>query len=274
MIKNFLIQPILNTEEIILINQLKKHMAYLEGTLDEIYKYLGPRTSDIVTQLAKPHRKNANGNRRSCAKDNCKQYTGLHAAHLKGRERKVLIKEILDHFGFSNSDGTYKIDLKIFEEEFKKKHDSFFEVIMFMCPKHHKQYDLKNDIEDLDEKPILDIEEIEEILEITQLLEENNSVDILLSNKDFIINKLVSIQNANNLEDIIPILADSKKCKELFNLDFPILISENLISEDLYRRYYSKESFKDKKGDIYKITNHWFKEQRDLFNNWLQKNIL
>ena len=39
-------------------------MAFLEGTLDEIYTYLGPRTSDIVTQLARKYRKNKSGNRK------------------------------------------------------------------------------------------------------------------------------------------------------------------------------------------------------------------
>lgn len=245
-------------------------MAYLEGTLDEIYKYLGPRTSDIVTQLARPHRKNEYGNRKSCIEPGCKQYTGLHAAHLKGRERRVLIQEILNEFGDLKVDKTYRINLETFEEQFRKKHDDFSNVIQFMCPKHHKKYDLKNGIADLDEKPILDLDEIEDVIKITQLLEDNNSLDNLLSNKDYIVNKLEILQNIKNLDEIIQTLTNPHKCKELFNIDFPILISEKLISEDQVRRYYSKEYFKDKKGNIYKITNHWFKEQRDLFNNWIQ----
>lgn len=155
-------------------------MALIEGTLEEIYTFLGPRTSDIVTQLAKPHRKNKYGNRISCGEEledgkNCKKYTRLHAAHVKGRERKIIIQEILEEFGEKISDTTYKIDLILFEEEFKKKHENFNEVIKFMCPKHHKNYDSK-------ENSILLItdEELDELIEFTDTLDQENlSIDIV-----------------------------------------------------------------------------------------------
>ncbi|MFV0155281.1 hypothetical protein ACTS9U_03875 [Empedobacter falsenii] len=155
-------------------------MAFIEGTLDEIYKFLGPRTSDIVTQLARPHRKNKYGNRISCGEKNndssiCKQYTGLHAAHQKGRERKVLIQEILEDFGEKISDTTYKIDLNLFEEEFKNKHENFHKVIKFMCPKHHKNYDSKDN-----SILLITDEELDELIEFTDTLDQENlSIDIV-----------------------------------------------------------------------------------------------
>ncbi|WP_313375255.1 hypothetical protein [Chishuiella sp.] len=130
-------------------------MANIEGTLEEIYTYLGPRTSDIVTQLARKHRKNKRGNRISCGElnedgDKCKKYTGLHAAHLKGRERKIIIQEILEEFAEKKTDSIFKMNLENFEVEFRKKHENFENTIQFMCPKHHKQYDLNNKVNDLD----------------------------------------------------------------------------------------------------------------------------
>lgn len=249
-------------------------MAFIEGTLDEIYKFLGPRTSDIVTQLARPHRKNKYGNRISCGEKNndssiCKQYTGLHAAHQKGRERKILIQEILEDFGEKISDTTYKIDLNLFEEEFKNKHENFHKVIKFMCPKHHKNYDLKNGIDHSKEDPIVDIEEIEEIIEISELIENEDSLDNLLKNKDFVLSAFEKIKLKKNLDGIILNFTDPEKCKQLFNLDFPMLIEINKITEDLHKRYYSKDIFIDHYGNEYKITNHWFKPQREAFENWL-----
>jgi|GEM_PF-2128633 len=156
-------------------------MAIFEGTLDEIYQYLGPRTSDIVSKLARPYRKKQ-GKRISCGELNddnsvCKQYTGLHAAHIKGKQRKTLIKEILEKNGEYLSNQVFKIDLKVFEEEFERKHEIFFDVIKFMCPKHHKRYDLENNIDDLEDKPIIDEQEIEELVEVAENME-NQDVSI------------------------------------------------------------------------------------------------
>ncbi|MFV0174920.1 hypothetical protein OBK14_11495 [Empedobacter falsenii] len=248
-------------------------MAFIQGTLEEVYTFLGPRTSDIVTQLARPHRKK-NGIRKSCGELNndgsiCKQYTGLHAAHLKGRERKILIQEILEEFGEKITNITYKIDLNLFEEEFKKKHENFHDVIKFMCPKHHKNYDLNNGIDSSKEDPIIDFEEIEEIIEISELIENEDPLDTLLKNKDFVLSAFEKIKLMNNQDEIILTITDPEKCKQLFNLDFAILIEINKITEDLHRRYYSKDIFIDHYGNEYKITNHWFKLQIEAFENWL-----
>lgn len=155
-------------------------MAYFEGTLDEIYTFLGPRTSDIVTQLARSHRKNKYGNRISCGEEledgkKCKKYKGLHAAHKKGRERKILIQEILEEFGVKNTDSTYRIDLNLFEEEFKNKHENFHKVIKFMCPKHHKNYDSKDN-----SILLITDEELDELIEFTDTLDQENlSINIV-----------------------------------------------------------------------------------------------
>lgn len=140
-------------------------MATIEGTLEEIYTYIGPRTSDIVTQLARKHRKNKYGNRISCGELNedrgkCKKYTGLHAAHIKGRERKIIIQEILEEFAEKITDSIFKINLEVLEVEFCKKHEDFENTVQFLCPKHHKQYDLNNKVNDLDNIVLLTDDEI------------------------------------------------------------------------------------------------------------------
>jgi len=252
-------------------------MAFLEGTLDEIYTYLGPRTSDIVAQIARPFRK-VNGHRISCGVENedgskCKQYTGLHAAHLKGKERKILIQEILNDSAIKIGEDVYRIELELFEVEFRKKHDKFLDVVKFMCPKHHKQYDLRNGIDHTQESQIMDREEIEEMFEINELIEEENlsfeDIKSLLNNKEFILYAFEEIKGKDNFEEIILTLTDVEKCKKLFKLNFPVLIAISDINDELYRRYYSNEFLTAQNGVKYKITNHWFKTQRELFENWI-----
>ncbi|BEV03424.1 hypothetical protein [Chryseobacterium gambrini] len=138
--------------------------AYFQGSKEEFYKFLGPRTSDIVTEISRPYRKiqksckdedkDENGKKKVCGK-----WKSLDAAHLKDRTRKILIREILEEFGTENSKGIYKISIDKFEEEFRNKHKDFFKVIQFRCRKHHRAYDKKYKVEDIEDDIALETEE-------------------------------------------------------------------------------------------------------------------
>lgn len=154
-------------------------MAVFKGTLDEFYTFIGPRTSDLVTKYARPYRqgkeckeiKVENGIEKLC-----KKRTRLDAAHLKGRERKILIQEILDEKGHTEDGLIFKIDLKVFEKAFEEKHESFHEVIRFMCRKHHKRYDIDNKII-TDENDLVTVEN-EEIVFDKDLTEDLNGKEL------------------------------------------------------------------------------------------------
>ena len=163
-------------------------MANFEGSIDDFYKYLGPRTSNIVTKLARPKRKE----QKSCKqlKDDgkpCGKWKGLDAAHLKGRERKILIEEILKERAVklksSDNKQFYRIAIKDFEEEFEKKHKKFFNVIEFMCRKHHKNYDTKNKILNNED----DYVEVEQYLECSNI-ESKNVKAILINHINYLNN--------------------------------------------------------------------------------------
>lgn len=121
-------------------------MAVFEGTLENFYTFLGPRTSNIVTEISRSYR-----NGKSCRQITetgkaCGKWRYLDAAHLKGRERKILIKEVLEEHAVKLEDDYYKIGMEQFEQAFRDKHLDFFNVIEFMCRKHHMAYDIKNKI--------------------------------------------------------------------------------------------------------------------------------
>ena len=136
-------------------------MAYFEGTKEEFYKFLGPRTSDIVTEISRPKRKHQKSCKDEDIDDNgkkkvCGKWKSLDAAHLKDRTRKILITEILEDFAEKNiKQSTYKITLDKFEEEFRNKHKNFFNVIQFRCRKHHRAYDNKYKVEDLQDEIVI-----------------------------------------------------------------------------------------------------------------------
>ena len=167
--------------------------AYFEGTPDEFYKFLGARTSNIVTEISKPFRKiqrscrdediDENANKKVCGKRK-----SLDAAHLKDRTRKILIQEILEEYGIENEKGIYKISIYEFEEEFRNKHKDFFKVIQFRCRKHHRAYDIKNKIEN-NEDEYVEIEASESIICNTDINFETTTKEVkavLIQNMDYL----------------------------------------------------------------------------------------
>lgn len=202
-------------------------MANFTGTLDEFYQYFGPRSSDIVTQLARKERKNKYGNRISCGEDDngskCKQYTGLHAAHIKGRERKVIFQEILNEIGKQVNDDIFSIDIDKFEKVFNQKHENFLSVIKFMCPKHHKRYDLNNvNHDDLPYIVLLDEEEVEELIEIKEIIDDENITtsdifDLITKGNINVIKEKLALQYHINKNQIS--CSNVSKANGLWNFD-------------------------------------------------------
>ena len=139
-------------------------MATFEGTVEEFYAFIGPRTSDLVTKIARPYRKGKSC--RELKEDNkpCGKWRYLDAAHLKGMERKILIQEILEDEGEKLDNSRYKIDLGAFEKAFEKKHDPFNDTIKFMCRKHHIAYDRTENIKS-DDNDFVTVESEELVFE-------------------------------------------------------------------------------------------------------------
>lgn len=89
-------------------------MAYFEGTVEEFMRFLGGYARNRVQSLTSAYRKKIG----KC--EECGSHTKqLDAAHLHGKERLVIIGEILKDF---TEDGVVKIDLNVFQEIFDQAH--------------------------------------------------------------------------------------------------------------------------------------------------------
>ena len=83
-------------------------MAYFEGTVEEFMRFLGGYARNRVQSLTSAYRKKIG----KC--EECGSHTKqLDAAHLHGKERLVIIGEILKDF---TEDGVVKIDLNVFPD--------------------------------------------------------------------------------------------------------------------------------------------------------------
>jgi len=113
-------------------------MEKFTGTFDGFIKYIGPRVRNLVqNSLARNLRKKVG----IC--QHCGLTDNLHAAHVHGHDRNLLI---IDALGDSLIDGKIRsVDLDAFEQRFCKSHSNPEEIFLILCGKCHKIYDSNTD---------------------------------------------------------------------------------------------------------------------------------
>lgn len=112
-------------------------MAEFIGTKTEFYRYIGPILRNLVQQVTKKYRKEIG----CCQHCNCKD--NLEAAHIHGKERKIIIEKLLTDY---KVDDTFKVDLQEFEYKFRNEHEIVEGIVIILCKKCHAEYDSQKDI--------------------------------------------------------------------------------------------------------------------------------
>lgn len=112
--------------------------AYYTGTFKDFVKFIGPRSRNVVQNLTRSYK----GQIQKC-QDCGESPNSLEAAHLRGRDRKSLMrvacrKACEECF---EEEFLVNLDLKKFEEEYKKLHYPLEESFMILCRECHTKYD-------------------------------------------------------------------------------------------------------------------------------------
>lgn len=130
-------------------------MSKFTGTLEDFYKFLNPLTRNLVANISRKEKKH-----RTCS--HCKNRTKLEAAHLKGKERPVIVANIIYEMTgkkeISNND-IIDIDLNLFLEKFIEEHTPLEKSVIILCKSCHREYDKTNNIEIEDH---INVDELEE----------------------------------------------------------------------------------------------------------------
>lgn len=171
-------------------------MAQFEGTIKEFMRFIGPHARIMVWNISQKHRKKIG----KC--EDCGSTIKLEAAHVKGKERPLLISSILSQF---LEDDMIRIDLNEFEERFIEAHLPIESTIRILCNTCHKKYDnfkQTNEIKsekieapkliDLERKGLKDDEIIERLIKEKEM---NKSKAINLAKSK----SLTSIDHSNTL---------------------------------------------------------------------------
>ena len=109
-------------------------MAELTCTIREFHKFIGPCIRNRIQLLTKKRKRELNHICQACG-----QEKELEAAHVNGKNRKLIIDSVLDRYRIDGD--TVKVDLLKVEEEIMSAHRPIDEYFKFLCSKCHKEYD-------------------------------------------------------------------------------------------------------------------------------------
>lgn len=123
-------------------------MAEYTGTITDFDKFIGPRLRNLVqTSIARKYKRDIG----KCEICKCDEKKELEAAHVHGKDRKTIIRDILKKY--TSEDGILTVELKQVEEDFKNSHYPLENTFRILCKSCHLEYDKK--------MGVLEVEDIE-----------------------------------------------------------------------------------------------------------------
>lgn len=165
-------------------------MAQFEGTIVEFMRFIGPHARIMVWNITQKHRKKIG----KC--EECASNIKLEAAHVKGKERPLLIANILSQF---KEDEVIRIDLNEFEERFIEAHLPIESTIRILCNPCHKKYDNSKQIHEIVPEEI----EVDNPAGLVKYaLEEGKIIQNLINEKEIDKTKAINISKTKSLTSL------------------------------------------------------------------------
>jgi hypothetical protein len=230
-------------------------MASFIGTLDEFIRYINPRVKNVINAISRAYKAEI-GQCEHCGSVD----VILEAAHVTGRERPVIIEEVLSDF--INGE-IITVDLDVFEARLKAAHEPIDKVIKALCRPCHIQYDnfANQPSSPLSEKSHQDSQD-----------EVNNHI---ITNSDVTSYLRENVPNFNS--DEIENLLSSEYCRCMFGVHFSVLKEApvNASIEEIrgYARIngYNRWSTQNPilvNGRQFLVLTQWYERDRTLFVKW------
>lgn len=231
--------------------------SLFEGTFDQFYEYLNDYVKNQIPQLTKKYK---NGKCELCGSN-----AQLDAAHIRGKERIVCMKDAFNRSIIHQNNTKCCINLDLFAEEIKKIHSDPFN-FHFLCHDCHKEYDnpnstIKEEDFNTSQKPIKDFK-----IATTNKNKEKTGTSRLKIGE--IARKYIFsvIKEGKITDSEAQKLKEYKYSKDIFGINYPLLSKERFINGR--PRYYANRVQIDD-GEYY-ICQEWYETSRQELKDWLE----
>jgi hypothetical protein len=197
---------------------------YFEGTEKDFHNFFGGYSRNLVQSITRKHKKEI----KKC--EHC-GITGvqLDSAHINGKERKIIISNILKNYITENN--LLLVPLNEFERVFIEHHQPISDVIKILCKPCHLTYDKVDSFLDFETTSVIQnkdnsvIEELHKVnyFEYARLtfskslidplnLDDQFSIHVSVTNETFILTKRDFYRTFNNV-----VTSDSYKIKGIYS---------------------------------------------------------
>ena len=232
-------------------------MAEFIGTKNEFNRYIGPILRNLVQQVTRKYRTEIG----TCQHCGCKE--NLEAAHIHGKERKIIIEKLLQDYETEN---IYKVDLQEFENKFRNEHEIVEGIVIILCKDCHTKYDSKQKINRTKNSTKINTQK-------------TNGNDRIYTNTEIQIKISNALKKFNELE--LDKFCDKDYSKEIFNLNFSLLVKlrkdfpsekkKELIKINGLNRWTLKYPI-EKNNSVYVISTQWYPWNDEFVKRWLNEN--
>ena len=117
---------------------ITKSKIVFKGDFVSFIKYIGGYTKNKIPNLTRSYKKALGNVCEYCHKP----FSHLDAAHIQGKDRQMIIKDILDkYYKDVANPGYYVVDLEEFENKYLNAHLPLVDHFYFLCKGCHRKYD-------------------------------------------------------------------------------------------------------------------------------------
>jgi hypothetical protein len=234
-------------------------MASFIGTFEEFIKYINPRVKNVVNGISRAYKQEVG----MCEHCSSVEVT-LEAAHVTGRERLVIIEEVLQDY--VNGE-IVTVDLGVFENRFIRAHDPISDVIKVLCRPCHRQYDNQA-------QPVPEQEAIQGAAETEVCVVE----PVTITNAEItdFLRKAVPQLPETEIEKLL----DAELCKRKFDVNFSVLKEVPLGSDtetilryaqvNGYNRWSTRQPILVGNRKFLVLTQ-WYERNRGPFLRWKEE---
>lgn len=239
-------------------------MAVFQGSMSEFHRFLGPKIRNSVNVFTRKARKARNGICEKCGKKET-----LESAHVHGRERKVIIEEVL--VKYLEHQELNIPDLGRVEQDILLSHNPIEENFLFLCRECHKDYDNANNGEDI--SFVVDSDRYNQNTESNSIVNdfvEISGVKIPSKKENYrcvdyfrdVLPKLLPLLNPSELSK----LQDATFCKEKLLMRYPVITQDEELVFDSKR---NRRFYAHKVLGKYFVCNDWYTKNFQLWNTYL-----
>lgn len=245
---------------------IKMVTPMFRGTFDDFYTFINDYVKNKVPYQTKRHKPE------HC--ELCGEKKTLEAAHVRNRDRRVLMQEAFDEIAIPEENGIFAVDLNKYADKIGQMHSDPHN-FHFLCRDCHKKYDAPGStIKETDFSPRTDFNEVKIDRVKNQTVKGEKTEDATVRSMkvgEIVQNYLIPLLKSGKVSAYeLEKLKEYDYSEQIFNIKYPLLSLD--MFADGYPRYYCSKKMVKINNTSYYVCKEWYEDRnRAQLLRWLKE---